>query len=68
MGSAATILWGLWFGSIGFAYCMYGRKQKRAVPLVCGVVLMIFPYFVNNVVLLAAIGTGVSVIPYFYRY
>jgi hypothetical protein len=46
---------------------MYGRKQKAVVPLVCGVTLMIFPYFVANTIVLAIIGTVLIFVPYFLR-
>ena len=60
-------LWGLLFGSIGLGFFVYGKRQKAVVPLVCGVGLMIFPYFVSNTPLLAAIGVILIVIPYFLR-
>ena len=46
---------------------MYGKKQNAIVPLVCGMVLMIFPYFVSNTLLLVAMGTALMVLPYFFR-
>ena len=61
------LLWGLLFGSIGLGFFMYGRKQKAPVPLICGLALMFFPYFVSNSVLLVAIGVALMVIPYFVR-
>ena len=61
------LLWGLLFGSIGLGFFMYGRKQKAVVPLICGLVLMFFPYFVSNTMLLVAIGVALIVIPYFVR-
>ena len=61
------LLWGLLFGSIGLGFFMYGRKQKAAVPLICGLALMFFPYFIANTILLAAIGVTLIVIPYFVR-
>jgi hypothetical protein len=57
----------LLFGSIGLGYFIYGTKQKAVVPLVCGVSLMIFPYFVSNSLLLAGIGAALTGIPYFLR-
>jgi len=63
----ASLLWGLLFGSIGLGFLIYGRKQKAVVPLVCGLALMIFPYFVSNPILLIAIGIGLIAIPYFLR-
>jgi ABC-type Na+ efflux pump permease subunit len=57
----------LLFGSIGLGYFIYGKKQKAVVPLVCGLALMLFPYFVSNVMLLVGIGVLLSAIPYFLR-
>jgi hypothetical protein len=60
-------LWGLLFGSIGLGFFMYGRKQRAVVPLVCGLALMVFPYFVTNSVLLVLIGVALMTIPYFLK-
>jgi CHASE2 domain-containing sensor protein len=63
----SSLLWGLLFGSIGLGFLVYGRKQKKIVPLVCGIALMIFPYFVSNTILLVALGVVLISIPYFVR-
>ena len=63
----AVLLWGLLFGSIGLGYFIYGKKQRAAVPLVCGLGLMIFPYFVPNTMLLVGVGALLIAIPYFLR-
>ena len=63
----SSLLWGLLFGSVGLGFFMYGRKQKVVVPLVCGLVLMVFPYFISNTVLLVAIGVTLIAVPYFVR-
>ncbi len=62
-----VLLWGLLFSSIGLGYFLYGKKQRAAVPLVCGLVLMIYPYFVANVVALVAIGVVLTAVPYFFK-
>ena len=46
---------------------MYGRKQKSVVPLLCGLVLMVYPYFVTNDILLPAVGFTLIAIPWFVR-
>jgi len=61
------LLWGLLFGAFGFAYFLYGKKHKAVVPLICGLTLMIFPYFVVNTIVLAIIGTVLIFVPYFVR-
>lgn len=63
----AWLLWGLLFGSVGLGFFLYGKKQRAVVPLVCGLVLMIFPYFISNTILLVAIGIVLIAIPYFVR-
>jgi predicted membrane protein len=64
----SSLLWGLLFGSIGLGFLIYGRKQRAVVPLICGLSLMIFPYFVSNTILLVVIGVVLMAIPYFLRY
>ena len=63
----AQLLWGLLFGSIGLGYFIYGKKQRAVVPLVCGLALMVFPYFVSKALLLVGIGVVLAAIPYFLR-
>lgn len=62
--NTATLLWGLLFGSIGLGYFIYGKKQKSPVPLMAGVGLMIFPYFVSNTYLLVVVGIALMALPY----
>jgi hypothetical protein len=61
------LLWGLLFGSVGLGFFLYGKKQRAVVPLVCGLALMVYPYFVSNTLLLVAIGVVLMGVPYFVR-
>jgi hypothetical protein len=65
--TTSSLLWGVLFGSIGLGFLIYGRKQRAVVPLICGLALMIFPYFVSNSILIVAIGVALIAIPYFVR-
>jgi hypothetical protein len=65
--SESSLWWGLLFGSIGFGFFLYGKNQKAVVPLICGLALMIFPYFVSNSILLVVVGFVLMAIPYFVR-
>jgi len=67
MFNVTTLMWGMAFGIIGFAYFIYGKKQAAVVPLVCGLALMVFPYFVTNVYVLVGVGVLLMVLPYFVR-
>ncbi|AXI01537.1 hypothetical protein [Aquirhabdus parva] len=63
----ATLLWGVLFGAIGLGFFVYGRKQSAVIPLICGILLMVFPYFISNSYLIVGIGTVLVAIPYFIR-
>ena len=63
----ALLLWGVVFSAIGFGYFLYGRKQRAPVPLVCGIVLMVYPYFVTNTWVFVGMGVVLSAVPYFVR-
>lgn len=63
----SSLLLGLMFSSIGLGFFVYGRKQRVAMPLICGIALMVYPYFVSNNALLVAIGVALIAIPYFWR-
>lgn len=63
----STLLWGLLFSSIGLGFFLYGKKQRTVVPLVCGLALMIYPYFVGSRLVLVAVGVVLVAIPYFVR-
>ena len=65
--TASVLVWGLLFGSMGVGFFIYGRKQQAPVPLICGVALIVFPYFVSNTIALIAIGSVLISIPYFVR-
>ncbi len=66
--NTATLLWGVVFGSIGMGFFLYGKRQAAPVPLVCGVLLMAFPYFVSNAWAIVLIGIALIAIPQFVRF
>ncbi|WP_081106304.1 amino acid transport protein [Acinetobacter venetianus] len=66
--NATQLFLGVIFSSIGFGYFLYGKKQKMMVPLVCGLVLMLFTYFIDNTMIISVIGIVLSILPYFLRF
>ncbi len=52
---ASSLLASIVPSSIGLVAFMYGKRQGRAPHMAVGVVLMIFPYFVTNILLMFAI-------------
>jgi hypothetical protein len=67
MADEALLLWGVVFSSLGLGYFIYGKKQGAPVPLVCGLVLMVYPYFISSTLVLVARGMVLAAIPYFIR-
>jgi len=67
LGSVAVLIWGMLFGAIGFGYFLYGKKQKAIIPLCVGIVLCLFPYFIDNLYVLVGVGVTLMAIPYFVR-
>ena len=56
------------FSAAGLGFFVYGKKQRSIVPLLFGVALMIFPYFVTNTLALVVIGLLLMAVPYFLRF
>ena len=67
MEGTSLLVWGMLFGAIGLGFFTYGRKQKAVAPLVTGIALFIFPYFISNVYALVIVGFALVVLPYFVR-
>ena len=52
---ANSIIASFIIGSIGMVAFIYGKRQGRFPQMVVGLVLMLYPYFVPNVALMAVI-------------
>jgi ABC-type dipeptide/oligopeptide/nickel transport system permease component len=61
-----SLFLGILFSSIGGVYVFYGRKSYDASFLVCGVLLMIYPYFVPGALLIFVVGVVLAAIPVAY--
>ena len=55
---ANALLASLFIGSVGFVSLAYGKKQGRVPQMVVGLILMIYPYFVSNVILMIGIAVA----------
>jgi len=51
------------FSIVGFGFFLYGKKSTNYLFVICGIILMVFPYFVSNPTYLIIIGAVVSLIP-----
>jgi hypothetical protein len=57
MPSPENLLGSIIFGGIGMAAFVYGKKSASLKPVLIGIALMIFPYFVPQTWLLYLIGS-----------
>lgn len=62
-----TLLLAVIFGSLGFGYLVYGRRQRAVVPIVCGLLLLIVPYFIGHALTLLAIGCALALLPFIWK-
>lgn len=55
------------FGGVGFIAFMYGKKNSLLKPLLIGILLMVYPYFVHGLWLLYGVGIVLTALLYFLR-
>ena len=48
MDIGTTLMLSILFGSIGAGYFIYGKKQQQFVPLLTGLALCVYPYFLSS--------------------
>ena len=60
----SSLLIGLLAGAVGLAYIAYGKRQTKFVPLLSGVALCAYPYFVDTWTWLTAIGVVLLALPF----
>lgn len=63
----SNVIGGLIFGAIGFVAFVYGKRQSEWRPMILGLTLMAFPYFVGNTVALYVIGAVLTLGLFFPR-
>jgi hypothetical protein len=50
------LIWSSLFALIGLAVFVYGRRQRRGAPMLIGVALMVYSYFLSSSVAVIAVG------------
>ena len=46
------------FGAIGFGAFVYGKRMTALPPMIIGILLMVYPYFVSGTLLMYLVGAG----------
>ncbi len=67
MKGTSLLIWGTLFGAVGLGFFIYGKRQRSIIPLLTGIALFLFPYFIQNVYILVIVGVILVAIPYIVR-
>ncbi|HTS51898.1 MAG TPA: hypothetical protein VMH26_01380 [Burkholderiales bacterium] len=67
MPSPAALFGSLIFGIVGIAAFRYGKKSALVIPMILGIALMVYPYFVPETWLIYAIGSAMTCAVWFFR-
>jgi len=59
-----SLIVGVISGAFGMAYIVYGKRQSKIVPAVAGVLLCIYPYFIENLYAQCALGALLLAAPF----
>lgn len=68
MPTPAILFAGLIFGLIGFVAFRYGMRTQRPYPAAIGMLLMVYPYFVEQTWLVYLFGMVLCVVLYLTRH
>lgn len=50
------------FGAVGMGAFVYGKGTASFSPMIIGILLMVYPYFVSGTMLMYLIGAGLCVL------
>ncbi|MDB6076179.1 MAG: hypothetical protein JWO89_3819 [Verrucomicrobiaceae bacterium] len=67
MTDADNLFLSIVFGAIGMGYFVYGKKNARLIPLLAGMGLCGFPYFISSGLAMILVGGGLTLAPWFLR-
>ena len=55
-------------GVFGVAYIVYGKKATKLTPMIAGLMLCIYPYFIDSILWLCVVGVLLLAAPFVFRY
>ena len=61
---AATLYFSIVTSALGMAYIVYGRRQAKIVPVIAGVLLCFYTYFVDGWLWLSIVGAALALAPF----
>lgn len=64
MDNPTSLMLTVLVSAIGTGYIVYGKKQRRGIALLSGIIMCVYPYFVDSPVWMILIGAVLMVIPF----
>lgn len=61
---AAQLYFSIVASALGMAYIVYGRRQAKIVPVIAGVLLCLYTYFVDGWLWLCILGAALALAPF----
>lgn len=68
MDSGTSLFLIMLLSAIGTGFIVYGRKQRQGVALLVGIILCVYPYFVDSLVMLLLVAAVLIAIPFVVRH
>lgn len=65
--SNTLVIWVLAW-AFGTGYFIYGKNQRKAIPMLSGAALCIYPYFTDNLWILCWVGIGLIILPFIIKF
>ena len=65
--SLGGLIAGILFGCIGFVAFMFGKKNSEFRPMVLGILLMVYPYFIKNTIAMYLVGIALTATLFVWR-
>lgn len=62
--NTGMLLWSFLIGTIGLGFVMYGKKAPNFVALISGMIMMVYPYFVDNIFVSIIVGVLLFIVPF----
>jgi hypothetical protein len=62
------LFFGIVTGAVGLAYMVYGKRQMKLVPIVSGLLLGGYSYFIDSWVWLGVVGAALVIAPFVIDY
>jgi len=65
--TTSYILWNIFLGALGMAYIVYAKTQRKIVPFLGGVILLVIPYVSSVLWLYLLVILIVIIVSYYYN-